>query len=70
MTEAAYFTSSSRIRSSPLFGDPRPSVLLVVSHSLLPPADTTVRRRPYSPDRKACGAAEASVPFRGMRHRR
>lgn len=45
-------------------------MLLVTSHSRSPPAATTVRSRPYSSSRNACGFADASVPFRGMRHSR
>lgn len=41
-----YRTRTSRIRSSPLPGVPRPSVSLVVSQIRSPPAGATVRSRP------------------------
>src|SRR6266545_6782031 len=59
-----------RMRSSPSRGSARPSVLEVVSHREPSGAATTVRRRPNSPMKKACGSPVRRPPETGIAHRR
>src|SRR4051794_37557998 len=48
-------TRTSRMRSSPAAGSPRPSRLLVVSQRFPSGAATTVRTRPYLPTNQSFG---------------
>ena len=67
--EPGLLGSTSRIRSSPGRGSPRPSRLLVLTHSRPSGAAATVRIRPYLPTRGRPGCTARS-PSTSTRHSR